>query len=144
MRLSQYFLDVYVLFGELFSGKLIPVCKQRQKDCPHVFRCDRYQISRFEPLDQLAFCHVRSGNALMMDYGSAEITKVAPEIVARVLPEELFNNLIVPLVRIKIAFSNYILASEIVIPKIVEGDEAKLAKGCEVGAIARVSRPHSP
>ena len=77
-----------------------------------------------------------------MNYGTAGIIEVAPEIVARVLSKPLFNNLLVRFVPIKTAFSNYIFVSEIVVPKIVKGDEAELAKGYEVGAIVRVSRPY--
>jgi hypothetical protein len=55
--------------------------------------------------------------------------------VTCVIAEALFHNRVIFLVSVEKTLGDYILAPEVVIPKIVEGNEAELAKSREVSAV---------
>ncbi len=61
-----------------------------------------------------------------MDDRSAKIIKVSPEIVARMIPEAFFHDLVVFFISIEKGPSDYVLAPKVIIPKIVKGNEAEL------------------
>ena len=104
-----------------------------------MFGGDRNRIAGLKPSDELATRYVGNGDALVVDDRVSEKTNVAPEIVACMFPEAGFHDVLIRFFRDEMALGDYVFAPQIVVPKNMEGDEANLAKGGEVGPTKRVS-----
>jgi hypothetical protein len=67
-----------------------------------------------------------------MDYGSAQMPKIAPEIVTCMFPHALLRDRVIDLITIQIAFGDNIFAPKIIAPEVIERDDAELSERCEV------------
>lgn len=104
-----------------------------------MLRGERNRITGPEPPYELALCDIRYRGPFVVNNGSPKAPDVGPEVMPRMFSDGFFDDLFPGFIRVQLSLCYYVLSSQVVVPEIVKGDDAKLTESVEIGASRRVA-----